>query len=391
MRWVAYMPLRGGSKSIPGKNVRELSGRPLFAWALGEAVASDCFDAVWVGTDSDDIARAVNREFGEQVAVFRRGPDTCTDEASTESALLEFAAAEAFDVLCTIQATAPLTRADDFRAARAQFEAAAADSLVTATREKRFYWSPAGEPLNYDPVRRPRRQDFAGTLVENGAFYYTRRPVLEELQCRLGGTISVYEMAPETAIEIDEPADWTLIEAMLGQSGRPASPATGIRALVVDVDGTLTDGGMYYGADGEALKKFNTRDAKGLKRLEQAGYRVAVMTQETSEAVHARMRKLEIDDYLPGTVDKLPALEALVGRWGLGLDEVAYVGDDLNDQACLEAVGFACCPADAEEPIRNIAHYVARAPGGGGAVREVCERLLAARGRDQDRDQDRDR
>lgn len=222
MRWVAYMPLRGGSKSIPGKNIRPLAGRPLFSWALGAAVDSGCFDAIHAGTDSDEIAHAVRHCCGDGVQVFRRAAATCTDEASTESALLEFAAVTAFDVLCLIQATSPLTRPEDFRAARQRFEEQQADSLLTATRVKRFYWTLDGRPLNYDPLHRPRRQQFAGSLMENGAFYLTSRAVLESTRNRLGGRMTIHEMASESATEIDEPEDWAVVERLLGQ--RAASP-----------------------------------------------------------------------------------------------------------------------------------------------------------------------
>lgn len=215
MRWIAYMPLRGGSKSIPGKNIRLMAGRPLFSWALGAAVESGCFDGVWVGTDSDAIADEALHRFEGQVQVFRRAAHTCTDEATTESAMLEFAAAVDFSVLCTIQATSPLTDAGDFRQARRQFEARRADSLLTATRVKRFFWSDDARPLNYDPSRRPRRQEFAGSLMENGAFYFTRREILAQGQCRLGGQIAIHEMSGDSATEIDEPADWAVLEQLL--------------------------------------------------------------------------------------------------------------------------------------------------------------------------------
>ncbi|MFO7324432.1 MAG: acylneuraminate cytidylyltransferase family protein [Pseudomonadota bacterium] len=219
MRWVAYMPLRGGSKSIPGKNIRPLAGRPLFAWSMGAALDSGVFDELWVGTDSDQIASTVLQVFGERVRVFRREARTCTDEASTESAQLEFAAAVGFSVLGTIQATSPLTLPGDFRRAREAFEKAGADSLLTATRVKRFFWSDDAKPLNYDPSRRPRRQEFAGTLMENGAFYFTSRQVLEKTGCRLGGRIAIHEMAPENATEIDEPEDWIEVERLLRARG----------------------------------------------------------------------------------------------------------------------------------------------------------------------------
>lgn len=220
MRWVAYMPLRGGSKSIPGKNIRLMAGRPLFAWALGAALDSASFDEVWVGTDSDAIATSVQQIFEDRVRVFRRAPHTCTDEASTESAQLEFAQVVPFTVLCTIQATSPMTAPLDFQQARQSFDAAGADSLLTATRVKRFFWNDDARPLNYDPAKRPRRQEFRGTLMENGAFYFTRRQLLETTQCRLGGRIVIHEMAGDSAAEIDEPDDWNEVERLLRERVR---------------------------------------------------------------------------------------------------------------------------------------------------------------------------
>ena len=381
MRWVAYMPLRGGSKSIPGKNIRPLAGIPLFAWSLQSAIDSGCFDEIWVGTDDTTIRAAVKNRFAGQVRLFERSSETCTDEASTESTMLEFAREVAFDVICLVQATSPMTLAADFVAGREQFLTHNADSLLTATRTKRFFWAPSGKPLNYHPATRPRRQDFEGSLIENGAFYFTRRQVLERERCRLGGSISVFEMSAESVLEIDEPEDWERAEAILEQRNLQdhSERIRAIQALIIDVDGTLTDGGMYYGSDGEALKKFNTRDAKGLQRIRQAGIRLCVMTQEQSEAVHARMRKLKIDNYHPGVDDKLTLLHKVAQDWGLSLESIAYMGDDLNDLPCLTTAGYAFCPQDAVEEIRAVADYVASHRAGSGAVREVCELLLAHR------------
>jgi len=136
---------------------------------------------------------------------------------------------------------------------------------------------------------------------------------------------------------------------------------------------------MYYGPDGEALKKFNTRDAMGLQRIRQAGIRLCVMTQEQSEAVHARMRKLKIDNYHPGVDDKLNRLHKVAQDWDLPLEAIAYMGDDWNDLPCLKAVGYAFCPQDAVPEIRAVADYVASRRAGSGAVREVCDLLLAHR------------
>ncbi len=379
MRWVAYMPLRGGSRSIPDKNVRSLAGRPLFAWALGAAVESGCFDAVYAGSDSPRIRAEVGARFGDRVVVLERSAATCSDTASTESALLEFSGQVEFDVLCLVQATSPLTRAEDFRRAKEKFIAEQLDSLLTAVPCRRFFWTRDAQPVNYDPARRPRRQEFAGWLMENGAFYVTRASVLNATGWRLGGRTGVFEMAPHTAVEIDEPDDWLVAEHLLrAHRAWAGSDVKSIRALVLDVDGTLTDGGMYYGADGEALKKFDTRDAHGLKRLRERGIRVCVITAEDSPAVAARMRKIDVDEYHAGVADKPALLAARAKRWKLEPAQIAYVGDDLGDLECLERVGIAFCPADAVPEVRAVADYVCTRRGGSGAVREVCDLILEA-------------
>jgi YrbI family 3-deoxy-D-manno-octulosonate 8-phosphate phosphatase len=155
--------------------------------------------------------------------------------------------------------------------------------------------------------------------------------------------------------------------------------ARNVRLLCVDVDGVLTDAGMYYGPDGEVLKKFNTRDGMGLARLREAGVAVAIISGEDSAIVHARAAKLKIDDVFCGASNKRIAIDELCTRHGLDLHEVAFIGDDLNDLPALECVGLACAVADAAEPVQAIAHYVTQRRGGDGAVRELCEFLIAAR------------
>jgi YrbI family 3-deoxy-D-manno-octulosonate 8-phosphate phosphatase len=152
-----------------------------------------------------------------------------------------------------------------------------------------------------------------------------------------------------------------------------------VKLLCVDVDGVLTDAGMYYGPDGEVLKRFNTRDGMGLERVRQAGVAVAIISGEDSAIIHARAAKLKIDDVFCGADDKRVAIDNLCARHGLHYDQVAFIGDDLNDLPALECVGLACAVADAAEPVQAIAQYVTQRRGGDGAVREVCELLIAAR------------
>ncbi len=378
MRWVAFMPLRANSKSIIDKNLCNIAGRPLFAWSLEQVILSASFDNIYVATDSAKIQKKVLDEFSSSVTILDRSPETCTDTASTDNALFEFKRQIPFDVVCLIQATSPLTRAEDFYAAKYKFLAENLDSLLTAVPSKRFFWTKSGTPINYDPTKRPRRQDFEGCMMENGAFYLTRAKILENFGCRLGGRIGVHEMAAETAIEIDDEADWLIVEQLLLHQRISANGITTqqIKALILDVDGTLTDGGMYYGADGEALKKFNTRDAHGLQLLRENGVKICVISAEDSPAVAARMNKLGIESYYPGIKDKFKVLLDQSKSWDIPLQNIAYAGDDLSDLECLRHVGAAFSPADAVTEVLHQAHYVCTHRGGNDAVREVCDTIL---------------
>lgn len=379
-KMVALVPLRGGSKNIPDKNIRMIAGKPLCAWTLEAACCSGVFTKVVVSTDSVAIAEAV-RGLGLEVDVLDRPAEFATDTASTESVMLHAAGVLDFEVLVTVQATSPLVEPADFRRAAVLFAEGGFDSLLTAVRTKRFFWREDGTALNYDPGSRPRRQDFAGSFMENGAFYFTKRSVLEESGCRLGGRVGIYEMAPETAVEIDDPADWAVVERALRQRARRDVGAVlaGIRLLVVDVDGTLTDAGMYWSSGGEMLKKFNTRDAKGLELVRKAGVEVAIMTTENSPVVAARAAKVGIHRCFIGVEDKPACLARLVQELGVTLGETAYVGDDVNDLECLRGSGFSACPSDAVEAVKAVVHHRSRFAGGTGAVREVCELILEAK------------
>ena len=213
---IALIPLRGGSKGIPKKNIKPLAGKPLCAWVLESAVACQAINRVFVSTDSDEIVRVVN-DLDIGVNVINRPASLATDEVSTEAVMLHFSEEVDFDVLVTIQATSPLLNTAHLDGAIVSFSENCFDSMLSAIKTKRFFWDLDGTPMNYDPLHRPRRQDFSGTYVENGAFYLTTRNVLEKYKCRLGGKIGIFEMPEETVLEIDEPGDWVVAEELLMQ------------------------------------------------------------------------------------------------------------------------------------------------------------------------------
>ena len=152
-----------------------------------------------------------------------------------------------------------------------------------------------------------------------------------------------------------------------------------IKWLAMDVDGVLTDAGMYYSENGDELKKFNTRDGKGIELLRNAGIKIAFITSEKTRLVERRAAKLKVDEVYQGVEDKLTALRQIIFKYDLSYQEVAYIGDDINDLPILGAVGLAITVADGLAENKSIAHYVTLARGGEGVVREVATLILQAR------------
>lgn len=218
MSIIAFIPVRGGSKSIPLKNIKPFCGKPLVFWTAKAANDSVCVDRVIIASDSREIL-STSESFGlKKVSVYQRDPANAQDTSSTESVMLEYISAAKLadeDTFILVQATSPLTTAQDIDGAMRLFREGEYDSLLTCSRTKRFFWNPDGTPINYDYKFRPRRQDFAGTLMENGAFYISTVKAIRESKCRLSGKIGVYEMPEYCGVEIDEPADWRAAEELM--------------------------------------------------------------------------------------------------------------------------------------------------------------------------------
>ena len=157
--------------------------------------------------------------------------------------------------------------------------------------------------------------------------------------------------------------------------------ARAVRLLLLDVDGVLTDGGLRYDDGGGEAKTFHVHDGHGLKLLQGQGIPVGIVTSRQSPLVQRRARELGLAHLRQGCADKRTALEALLAETGLAADAVAYVGDDVIDLPAMRRVGLAIAVADAHPELRARAHWTTGRPGGRGAVREVCDLLLAAQGR----------
>lgn len=376
---VAFIPVRGGSKSIPLKNIKEFCGKPLVYWTAMAAAECNLIDEVYVSTDSKEIADVVKKFAHDKIQIAARSTETATDIASTESAMIEFARNYDFTDIVLIQATSPLLEAEDLSNGISDYFENGYDSLLSVVPQKRFIWNGEGIPQNYEPVHRPRRQEMEGYFVENGAFYITTKKALLETGSRLSGKTGMYKMLEDTYFEIDEPSDWLIAEKLKKQRlMNVASDFSKINLLVTDVDGVLTDAGMYYDNEKGELKKFNTRDGMGISFLRSAGVKVMILTSEETDIVKRRSEKLKVDFCFMGVKDKKKFLGNFFAEHSeFAFDKTAYIGDDINDLEVLNAVDFSFVPNDAVEICKESAKYICKTAGGKGCVREVCDMICA--------------
>lgn len=388
---VAFIPVRGGSKSIPLKNIKPMCGKPLVYWTVAAACGCKNIDKVYVATDSEKIRETLQNVKDtdtdgrlDKMEIIGRSQESASDTASTEFAMLEFAREHLFDHIVLIQATSPLLTAEDLDRGFALYEQKETDSVLSVVRQKRFNWKVekdgSAQPTNYDYFHRPRRQEFEGYCVENGAFYITSRKRLLATENRISGNVKAVEMSEDTFFEIDEPSDWDMIQQLL-ERRQKEKVSTGkqghqIKMLLTDCDGCLTDGGMYYSENGDELKKFSTLDGMGFGLMREHGVICGIITGENTKLVQRRAEKLKLDVLKMGVQNKFATVQGLCVEKGISLEEVAYIGDDINDRELLEQVGFSASVPDALQEIQNIVDYVAVRQGGNGAVRDVIEHLL---------------
>lgn len=399
-RAVAIIPARGGSKGIPRKNLRRVGGETLIERAVRGAAASGV-ELVVVSTDDDEIA-AVAASAGARVV--RRPAELAGDTASSESAVLHALDAleqdgDAADVAVLVQATSPFLPVDGIAQAVRLVRDGRFDSVFAASETFGFLWrrdaAGVAAAINHDAAVRPRRQDREPHYLETGAFYAFTVDGFRRAGHRFFGRIGIVEVPERTAIEIDSPQQLALADALAAlhpeeggaavardadPSGSPASAEAAeaplpVTAVVTDFDGVHTDDTAYVGSDGRELVRVSRRDGMGVSLLRRAGIPMLILSTETNPVVARRAEKLRVP-VLHGVEDKAAALASWAEKQGVALDDVVYLGNDVNDLPAMRIVGWPAAVADAHPEVLAAARIVLNRPGGHGAVRELVELVL---------------
>ena len=380
MKKIAFIPVRGGSKSIPKKNIKIFCGKPLIYWNLIELENCNQVDEVVVASDSEDIISVVEGFKLSKVVIYRRSNENAQDHSTSESIMLEyinFAKLDLSDVFMLVQATSPFTKSNDFSNGLKMMNSY--DTVFSCAKIKRFIWDKDSNPLNYDFNNRPRRQDFDGTFMENGAFCISLVSDIIKYNNRISGNIGICEMPEYTFVEIDEPEDWIIAERLFLKNNYSLTnyDFSKIKIFLSDVDGVLTDAGMYYTEKGDEIKKFSTYDGMAFKILQKKGVKVGIITTEDRQLNRNRAQKLSLDFDFHGADDKLKIVKELCKKQNINLNQVAYIGDDVNCFELLSNVGFPACPKNAVEKIKSIPNIIQISQNGGsGAVREFVEIII---------------
>ena len=376
---VAVIPARGGSKGVPGKNLRKVGGVSLVARAVAAALAAESIDHVYVSTDDFAIARAA-RAAG--ATVIDRPAELSTDTASSEAALIHALDSLGWsaDVLVFIQATSPFVDPVDLDAAVARIKDDECDVVFAARRTHSFLWRLTGAGavgINHDASVRLRRQDREPQFQETGAFYVMDAAGFRSSGFRFFGRVGIAVVDDLGSIDIDS-ADDLELATRVAPMLTPRS-AIDVDAVVTDFDGVHTDDRVHVSADGAEFITASRADGMGVSLLRRAGIGFLIISSESHPVVSARARKLQVD-VRQSVLDKAGVLTGWAEERGLDLQRVAFVGNDVNDLSCMELVGWPIAVADAHPLVVSAARVTLSARGGHGAIREIADRILDAPG-----------
>ncbi len=378
---IAIIPARGGSKGIPNKNLQTVGGITLLARTVSACLKSDSITAVYVSTDSDEIA-AVALKSGAQV--IRRPADISGDTASSESALLhalneiEKTSSLPSNVLFA-QCTSPFISHTDIDGILQLLKDH--DSALTVTPNHAFIWrrdnSGNAIGINHDSAIRLPRQQLDPEFKETGALYAMNIGQFRKSGHRFFGRIGMYEVPVDRSMEIDDPEDLRLANTLeIQEKGMPSRESLqSIKAIVFDFDGVMTDDQVYITETGQEMVMASRSDGMGISALRNAGLKLLILSKERNPVVARRAEKLQIE-VIQACDNKLEALTKWLSKNQLLLSQCAYVGNDINDLQCMQAVKLAIAPIDAHPQATQAAHWRLTRAGGKGAIRELSDAII---------------
>lgn len=387
---LVVIPARGGSKGVRRKNLQKVGGISLIGRAVRTAFAAPSVCRVVVSTDDDEIA---DEAVANGAEVVRRPSELAGDEASSESAVLHVldtldtsgvVAREAKPSAVTVllQCTSPFINPDDLEAAIRRVATGQFDSVFSGAETHDFQWrvdEDVVSPIGHSASFRQRRQDRAQHFRETGAFYVMDTDKFRASGTRFSGTIGVQAVDPYWSLEVDTESDLKLARKLSHEYPFDRLRFIDVDALVTDFDGVHTPNTAYVDTDGNEMVQVSRSDGMGVSLLRKTGFPVLILSSEKNPVVLRRAEKLGVD-VINGAQDKVSLLHNWIQEKGLDPSRVAFVGNDVNDLSAMALVGWPIAVADAVPEVLSQARVTLSRKGGAGAIRELCDIILANRG-----------
>jgi YrbI family 3-deoxy-D-manno-octulosonate 8-phosphate phosphatase len=401
---LAIIPARGGSKGIPRKNIRSFAGYPLLAYSVAAALQADLVTRVVVSTDDEEIA-AVSRQFGAETP-FLRPPELALDDTTDLPVFvhamhsLEDRDGYRPDVIVQLRPTSPIRPRDcvdqAVRTLLAHPDADSVRGVVPAGQNPHKMWrvtsaeAPMLPLLKVDGLAEPYnapRQGLPAAYWQTGHIDAIRAATILQKNSMSGDRIYPLIIDPRYTVDIDNLSDWSRYESLVysaalemvtpGRAPRPM-PAR-IELIVSDFDGVITDNRVWTDQHGNETVVASRSDSMHIRELRQRGIDVVILSSEPNPVVKARAEKMGDVEAVHGIdiLGKGEALRALLLRKKVDPAHVVYIGNDLNDLPCFQIAGWAVAVADAYPSLLRAADHVLTRPGGHGALRELCDLILA--------------
>jgi N-acylneuraminate cytidylyltransferase len=396
---LAIIPARGGSKSIPRKNVLDFAGHPLLAYSIAAAQQAEFVNRVVVSTDDEEIAE-VARRYGAEVPFMRPqeyAQDSTPDFPVFEHALKWLAENESYspELVIQLRPTTPVRPPgmvdEGIRILRQHPEVDSVRGVVPSGQNPYKMWQIDDfgrmQPLMTvegltEPYNAPR-QKLPLTYWQTGHLDVIYSSVILEKGSMTGEVVMPLVLDPRYTVDIDTPQDWEQAEWLLLHGGLLVVKPTQtdhqlpdqIDLIVLDFDGVLTDNRVWVDQNGLERVAAHRGDGMGVSLLKNAGYRVMIISTETNPVVTARAKKMDIPVY-QGVEKKGELLKKLLTEYTLDGKNIVYVGNDVNDLPCFPLVGCAVAVADAHPQVQAQADLVLKTPGGFGAIRELSDLIL---------------
>ncbi len=377
---------RGGSKGVPGKNLRPVGGVSLIGRAVRAARAATQIAGVYVSTDDAAIAAEAALHGAK---IIDRPAELSGDTATSEAGWLHAVPVMQQDLphlsrLVFLQCTSPFITGQDIDGCLNEMTARAADCALSVTEDHSFLWgldaSGMGVGTNHNErEQRKRRQDLPPQYCESGAIYCVAlEPFLRTGQ-RFCGTVALYPV-DHPPIEIDTLQDFALCSQLAQAGGRSeiaSERLAAVKAIVMDFDGVHTDNLVTTDQNGVESVRTSRGDGMGISHLRDSGqFEMMILSKERNPVVLKRAEKLKLEVH-HSVDDKVAALQEWLAERGLGWQDLLYVGNDVNDRGAMEHAGLSACPSDSHPDILGIADWILPLPGGHGALRAMSDVIMS--------------